>query len=97
MIWIFILVVSIVLNLVLGFTTWNMLRKNEDAEGFIYRLVVAAKTATDNMRDVDIRGSFEADDEVGVTFRALKFITEDYAELVGLEAETEDRMVTDDN
>lgn len=97
MIWIFILVVSIVLNLVLGFTTWNMLRKNEEAEGFIYRLVTAAKIAIDNMREVDIRGSFEADDEVGVTFRALKFVTEDYAELVGLEAENVDGAVADDN
>lgn len=88
---------SILLNLMLAFTTWNLLRKNEYAEDFIYRLVSAAKIAIDNMREVDIRGSFEADDEVGVTFRALKFVTEDYAELVGLEAEDEDGTVADDN
>ena len=91
------IVVSILLNLVLAFTTWNLLRKNEAAEDFIYRLVTAAKIAVDNMRDVDIRGSFEADDEVGVTFRALKYVTEDYAELVGLEAEIDDGTVADDN
>ena len=91
------IVLSIVLNLVLAFTTWNLLRKNEYAEDFIYRLVKAAKIAVDNMREVDIRGSFEADDEVGITFRALKFVTEDYAELVGLEAEDEDGTVADDN
>jgi len=90
------LFISILMNLVLAFTTWNLLRKNDHAEDFIYRLVVAAKIAVDNMRDVDIRGSFEADDEVGVTFRALKFVTEDYAELVGLEAEDSDG-VADDN
>ena len=88
---------SILANLVLAFTTWNLLRKNDEAEDFIYRLVTAAKIAIDNMRDVDIRGSFEADDEVGVTFRALKFVTEDYAELVGLEAEREEGPVADDN
>ncbi len=91
------IVVSILLNLVLAFTTWNLLRKNDEAEAFIYRLVTAAKIAVDNMRDVDIRGSFEADDEVGVTFRALKYVTEDYAELVGLEAEIDDGTVADDN
>jgi len=91
------IVLSILLNFVLAFTTWNLLRKNDHAEDFIHRLVVAAKIAVDNMRDVDIRGSFEADDEVGVTFRALKFVTEDYAELVGLEAEDEDGKVGDDN
>jgi hypothetical protein len=33
------------------------------------------------MRDIDIRGSFEADDEVGSTFNSLKTLIETYNNL----------------
>lgn len=83
MIWIFVGIGSIVLNCVLGYTTYNMLRKNESAEDYIGILLMASKAAIDNMRQVDLQGSFEADDEIGVTFQALKAVIEDYAEVVG--------------
>lgn len=76
---------SIVLNLVLVFLTRNMLRKNEYAEDYISDLLRLSEAAIRNMRDVDIRGSFEADDEVGVTFRALSEVIKDYAEVLGFE------------
>lgn len=36
------------------------------------------ETMLEEMRQIDIRGSFEADDEVGVVFKELKGIIEKY-------------------
>ena len=89
MIWLLVAIGSIVLNCVVGYTTYNRLSKNEDAEDYLGILLMASQTAIVNMRDVDLLGSFEADDEIGVTFQALKAVIEDYAEIVGFEPEAE--------
>ena len=81
--WILAGIGSVVLNCVLSYTTYNMLRKNEAAEDYIGILLMASEVAIENMRQVDLNGSFEADDEIGVTFQALKDVTEDYAEVIG--------------
>ncbi len=81
--WILATIGAVVLNCVLGYTTYNMLRKNEEADDYICILLMASETAIENMRQVDLNGSFEADDEVAVTFQALKAVTEDYAEVIG--------------
>lgn len=92
------LIGSIGLNLALAYVTWNMLRKNDEAEDYVVKLeeyianlLAASQAAIENMREVDESGAFEADDEIGVTFQALKEVIADYAELMGFNPDKEER------
>ena len=72
-----------VLVVILGFTTLNLLRKNEKAEDIlvgyleyldkISRVIEAADT---KVKQIDIRGSYESDDEIGFFFKQIKKIQE---------------------
>ena len=72
-----------VLVVILGFTTLNLLRKNEKAEDIlvgyleyldkISRVIEAADT---KVKQIDIRGSYESDDEIGWFFKEVQRIQE---------------------
>jgi hypothetical protein len=79
------LIISFLLNCVLGFATWNLSRKAEITENFLDQSYIAAHHAYQDMRDLDERGAFAADDEVGLVFRSLKEIVADYAKFIGVE------------
>ncbi len=49
----------------------NMLNKTEILETWIEAAINNLHSAIKRMRDTDIRGSFESDDEVGYAFKAL--------------------------
>ncbi len=87
-----ILIPSILLNGVVIYVGWNLLRKNEWLEDFIVEIATYARSALMDMRALDTSGAFEADDDVGTTFTALRTIVEDYARFVGVE---EDRVEED--
>ena len=68
-----------VLVVVLGFTTFNLLKKNEIQEdilvGYLNYLDQLSKIIefTDKkLKEIDYKGSFESDDEVGFFFEELK-------------------------
>jgi len=70
-------------TLVLGFTTWNLLRKNEATEDVIEEqeeLIANIASRIDNsmekMKDLDTKGAFEADDETGTVFKQLYEVIE---------------------
>ena len=70
-------------TLVLGFTTWNLLRKNEATEDVIEEqeeLIANIASRIDNsmekMKDLDTKGAFEADDETGTVFKELYEVIE---------------------
>ena len=86
------LIPSILLNGVVIYVGWNLLRKNEWLEDFVVALATHARSALQDMRALDVSGAFEADDDVGTTFTALKAIVDDYARFVGVE---EDRVEED--
>lgn len=72
--------VSLVLNVIAFLGIRNLLIQNEELEdtlvesmGDVQRKV---QTALDALRDTDIRGAFESDDEVGAVFTELKDIVE---------------------
>jgi len=79
---IFIILLSIIV-LLLGFTTLNLLRKNEKAEDIVVgyltyldqisRVIEAADT---KIKKIDIKGSFESDDEIGFFFKQIKKVQE---------------------
>jgi hypothetical protein len=62
-----------------GYIIWNTARKLEDAQDLVDELtmeqvdtVMRLKTTFNNLKDIDAKGGFEADDEIGQTFTAIK-------------------------
>ena len=91
----FIVILS-VSTLLLGYTTYNLLRKNEAledevefSETYIENTYNSLKRAYARLRKVDRLGSFEADDESGYIFNEIKNTLEQLNETYNLDAEEE--------
>ena len=72
-----------VLVVILGFTTYNLLIKNEKAEDiilsqnkFINELNKTINYTNQKLKQIDYKGSFEADDEIGFFFKEVKQLQE---------------------
>ena len=72
-----------VLVIILGFTTFNLLRKNEKAEdivvGYLQYLDQISRVieiSDQKVKKIDIKGSFKSDDEIGFFFEQIKGIQE---------------------
>ena len=72
--------VSVIANLVLLYGVRNLLKQNEQLEDTVTEVVNDTQetitTAIADMKQADLRGSFESDDEVGSVFTELKSITD---------------------
>jgi hypothetical protein len=68
---IIILTFSILINVALGYATWNILRKNEVMEDAIDIFYTRLDTTLQTMRAIDERQMFEKDDEVGSVFNQI--------------------------
>ena len=68
---------------VLGFTTFNLLKKNEQQEDilagymeYLSKISGIIELSDKKLKEVDHKGSFESDDEVGFFFQEIKQIQE---------------------
>ena len=77
------IVISIlgVLVVILGYTTLNLLRKNEKQEDvlvgymeYLDRLSRVIEASDQKLKEVDAKGIFEKDDEVGFIYEGIKKI-----------------------
>ncbi len=66
---------------VLGFTTWNLLRKTEKQEDiilqyddYITEFNKQIEIADDRLKKIDEKGTFKSDDEIGWFFKQIKVI-----------------------
>ena len=66
---------------VLGFTTWNLLRKTEKQEdiilqydNYITEFNKQIEIADDRLKKIDEKGTFKSDDEIGWFFKQIKVI-----------------------
>tara|TARA_B110000211_G_scaffold193497_1_gene221249 strand:+ start:108 stop:380 length:273 start_codon:yes stop_codon:yes gene_type:complete len=78
-----ILVILSLLVVILGYTTFNLLRKNERAEDIIvqYNEYIGEfnkqlEFTSDRLKKIDVKGSFESDDEIGWFFEQIKNLQE---------------------
>ncbi len=76
-------IVLSVLVVILGFTTLNLLRKNERAEDIVVgyleyldKISRIIEISDDKIKKLDHRGTFSSDDEVGYFFKSIKSIKE---------------------
>ena len=72
------IVILSILTLTLGYTTYNLLRKNEAVEDVIEEQEVLISEIAERldssmarMKEIDKLGSFEADDETGFIFKNM--------------------------
>ena len=56
----------------LGWTTYNLTRKVERLETWIENYAQRIQDTQDVLKEIDSKGSFEADDEIGVVFTSIK-------------------------
>ncbi len=70
-----------VLVVTLGYTTFNLLRKNEKAEDVINSYQVYIKDVSETiefidhrLEEIDQNGAFKSDDEVGFFFERVKML-----------------------
>ena len=56
----------------LGWTTFNLTRKVERLETWIENYAQRIQDTQDVLKEIDSKGDFEADDEVGVIFTSIK-------------------------
>lgn len=73
------IVILSLLVITLSFTTWNLLRKNEIAQDIIIgysqylsRLTNIIQISDKKLKELDAKGSFESDDEIGFFFESVK-------------------------
>ena len=76
----------IILSLIviaLSFTTYNLLKKNEKCEdviksyeSYMINLTTTIEFADTKLKEIDSKGTFEGDDEVGFFFKTVQFIQE---------------------
>ena len=77
----YIIIFLLVLVVVFLYTTFNLLRKNEKYEDlvegyrvFILRFQQHIKESDKRIKEIDSKGTFKSDDEVGYFFNELKKI-----------------------
>jgi len=70
-----------VLVVILGFTTFNLLRKNEKQEdilaeylNYLDRLSKTIEISDKKLKEIDQAGTFKSDDEVGQFFKSVQQI-----------------------
>jgi len=68
--------ILVALLIVAGFALRNLIKKNEVLEDFILKQSDAIDYCDKRLKNIDDRGSFIADDEVGWFFTELKKIQE---------------------
>lgn len=79
----YIMILSLITNLVFGFMVYRLWKAvdlyqlNEiEYNSFYNELQNKLKSVLSDIRDADIRGSFESDDEVGGAFETIKELIE---------------------
>ena len=78
-----IVIILCLLVVILGYTTFNLLRKNERAEDivtqyneYLTEFNKQIKFTGDRLKEIDAKGTFESDDEIGWFFTQIKNLQE---------------------
>ena len=70
-----------VIAITLGWTSYNQLRKVERLESWIEDYAQRIQDTKRVLEEIDAKGSFEADDEIGVLFTSIKEAVDEINEI----------------
>ena len=82
------MIVEIILGLIVlteGYVIWNLIRKTELLETWVEEFTQRIETVQTDLKVIDNRGAFEADDEVGTIFEQIKETVNQLDDLIGEE------------
>tara|TARA_R110000796_G_scaffold94002_1_gene198717 strand:- start:168 stop:428 length:261 start_codon:yes stop_codon:yes gene_type:complete len=68
-----------------GYVIWNLFRKTELLETWVEDFTQKIQTIQNELKDIDVSGAFESDDEVGETFKQIQEIVNQLETLKGEE------------
>ena len=74
--WIISTIILTIITTALGFALFNLLKKNEALEDFIAKQSEAIQACDLRLKQVDDKGIFYSDDEIGWFFKEIKKIQE---------------------
>ena len=69
------MIIEIILGLLIlveGYVIWNLFRKTELLENWVENFTQQIQIVQNQLKEVDDKGMFEADDEVGQIFNQIK-------------------------
>jgi hypothetical protein len=68
-----------------GYVVWNLMKKTELLEDFVGNVGEKIISVNDRLKQIDSTGHFEADDEVGTVFDAIKETVNELNEFINEE------------
>ena len=74
-----------IIIITLGWTTFNLTRKVERLETWIEDYAQRIQDTQQVLKEIDSKGDFEADDEVGVIFQSIKETIDEINEITETE------------
>ena len=69
------MIIDIILGVLVlsdGYVIWNLNRKTELLETWVEDFTQTIETVQNDLEEIDTKGSFKADDEVGTIFEQIK-------------------------
>ncbi|MBT4207361.1 hypothetical protein HOE22_03350 [Candidatus Woesearchaeota archaeon] len=82
------MIIEIILGLLIlveGYVIWNLFRKTELLENWVENFTQQIQIVQNQLKEVDDKGMFEADDEVGTIFKRIKQIVNELDNVKGEE------------
>ena len=70
-----------IIIIILGWTTFNLTRKVERLETWIEDYAQRIQDTQQVLKEIDSKGTFEADDEIGVIFTSIKEAVDELNEI----------------
>jgi len=70
-----------IICLTLSYIVFNLTRKVERLETWVEDYALRIRQTQDTLKEIDSKGNFEADDEVGVVFTAIKETVDELNEI----------------
>jgi len=80
-------IILLVLLIISLYIIYNLNRKVEQYETFIEELKQKVSDTNSNINEIDVRGSFSSDDEIGFYFKYIKDLQNELSKYFNLEAE----------
>lgn len=74
--WIIATIILTITITILGFALFNLLKKNETLEDFITKQSEAISECDKRLKEIDDKGIFYADDQIGFFFKEVQKIQE---------------------